>query len=224
MQHHYENFSDPELASTIEILRENAYVDNLMCAGMSVEELGKFKEEASEILENGKFKVHKWESNIGNLESENMENPSKILGHVWDKKEDTLLVPMNKVGTEDKVSRNTILSQLARIYDPFGIISPTLVEGKRIFREACDEKKGGDAETSEPLAKDYLRWMKQLREVKIPKTLVGELRSVNSVKLHIFADANAQACCAVTIAVVEQGASKVNGLLIPKSMISKSQT
>ena len=95
------------------------------------------------------------------------------------------------------------------MYDPLGIISPTLVEGKRIFREACNEKKGEDAETSEPLVKDYLRWMRQLREIKIPKTLVRELRSIGAVKLHIFTDTSEKACCAVTIAVVEQGRERV---------------
>ncbi len=47
-----------------------------------------------------------------------------------------------------------ILSQLARVYDPLGIISPTVVEGKRIFREACDEGKGWNNEVSKPLVKD----------------------------------------------------------------------
>ena len=116
------------------MLRENTCVDNLMCTGNSIEELVKFKKEASKILDNGRFEVHKWESNVACLESENMENPSKILGHIWDKQEDTLLVPVNKVVEMEKVSRNSILSQLARIYDPLGIISPTLVEEKRIFR------------------------------------------------------------------------------------------
>eukprot|EP00795_Rhopilema_esculentum_P008405 gene8405-biopygen9466 len=207
LQHHYEEFTNTELASTLEMLRENTYVDNLMCTGMSIEELQRFKGEASEILEDAKFQIHKWESNIESLESENMENPSKILGHVWNKEEDTLMIPINK-GEEDKVSKNTVLSQLARIYDPLGIISPTLVEGKRIFREACDENRGGDAEVSEPLMKDYLRWMRQLRELKIPRTLVREIRAVDAVNLHIFADASEKACCAVTIAVVEQGSSK----------------
>eukprot|EP00795_Rhopilema_esculentum_P017883 gene17883-biopygen2028 len=207
LQHHYEKFTNTELASTLEMLRENTYVDNLMCTGMSIEELQRFKGEATEILEDAKFQIHKWESNIESLESENMENPSKILGHVWNKEEDTLMVPINK-GEEDKVSENTVLRQLARIYDPLGIISPTLVEGKRIFRETCDENKGGDAEVSEPLMKDYLRWMRQLRELKIPRTLVREIRAVDAVNLHIFADASEKACCAVTIAVVEQGSSK----------------
>ena len=55
---------------------------------MSVGELEDFKREATEILEGAKFPVHKWESNIEELDEE--PNPSKILGHKWDKKEDTI--------------------------------------------------------------------------------------------------------------------------------------
>ena len=72
--------------------------------------------------------------------------------------------------------------------------------------------------------KDYLSWMRQLREVKIPRSLVKDIKSVNAVNLHIFADASEKACCAVTIAVVEQGTSKVKGLLTSKYRISKRNT
>ena len=71
-----------------------------------------------------------------------MGNPSKILGHIWDKREDTLQVSINKIEEGKPVTKNTILSQLARVYNLLGIISPTLVEGKIIFRDACDEQKG----------------------------------------------------------------------------------
>ena len=70
------------------------------------------------------------------LESKNMGNPSKILGHIWDKREDILQVPINIIEEGKPVTKNTILIQLARVYDPLGIISPTLVEGNRIFRDA----------------------------------------------------------------------------------------
>ena len=56
--------------------------------------LKKFKEEATQILGNAQFAVHKWESNVTALESENMPNPGKILGHIWDKREDTLIIPV----------------------------------------------------------------------------------------------------------------------------------
>ena len=46
------------------------------------------KEEATEILESAKFPAHKWESNVQELDDE--PNPSKILGHLWNKREDSL--------------------------------------------------------------------------------------------------------------------------------------
>ena len=47
---------------------------------------------------------------------------------------------------------------------------------------------------------------------------------MDAVKLHTFADASEKACCSVTIAVEEQGTSKVKGLLTSKSRISKRNT
>ena len=61
------------------------FFDNLMKPGGNIQELNQFKIEATEILELGKFPVHKWESNINVSESEGMPNPTKILGHSWDK-------------------------------------------------------------------------------------------------------------------------------------------
>ena len=113
---------------------------------------------------------------------------------------------------------------MARIYDPLGIISSTLVEGKKIFREACDEKKRGDVGISKPLMSDYFNWMKQLRQLKIPRTLIKEFRSVNAINLHIFADESEKASCAVTIAVVEQGTRKGKGVLTSKSRIFPIET
>ena len=121
------------------------------------------------------------------------------------------------------MTKNTILSQLARVYDPLGIISPTLVEGKRIFRDAC-EQKGWDTEVSKPLVRDYFRWLRQLRQVKIPRSLVKDNRKVKSVKLHIISDASDKACLSAIIAVVEQGTEKVKSLLTSKSRISKRNT
>ena len=71
-------------------------MDNLMKTGVDVRELSRFKEEAIEILESVKFPVHKWESDIQELDRE--PNQSKILGLMWDKRKDTfeMQVKMNK--------------------------------------------------------------------------------------------------------------------------------
>ena len=52
--------------------------------------LVQFKEESTVILKSAKFPVHRWESNVKSLESESVPNPSKILGHTWNKDDDTL--------------------------------------------------------------------------------------------------------------------------------------
>ena len=195
-----------------------------MKTGSEIEEMSKFKSEATEMLGSAKFPVHKWESNILELESENMPNPGKILGHLWDKREDTLELQIKKVSEDKPVTKRTILSQLGSIYDPLDMISPTMVQGKQIYREACDENKGWNSEVSPALTRDWLRWMKQLRNVKVPRSLIQECRKVKSVRIHQFADASNLACSTVTIAVVEQGTDKVKGLLTSKSRIAKRNT
>ena len=63
MQHHF-NLQPEEYQNTIESLKENTYVDNLMKTGSDIADLEDFKREATEILEDAKFPVHKWESNV----------------------------------------------------------------------------------------------------------------------------------------------------------------
>ena len=84
LKHHLEN-QPSELRDTIDTFKQNTYVDNLMHSGDDPDDLIKFKEESSKILESGKFHVHKWESNIESLESSEMPNPTKFLGHLWNK-------------------------------------------------------------------------------------------------------------------------------------------
>ena len=122
-----------EFEDTVRALKENTYVDNLMQMGGDQEQLVKFKKESTEILKNAKFPVHKWESNVGSLESENMPNPSKILGHTWNKEGDTLEFPAKPFAEDQPVTKRTILSYLGAIYDPLGIVSPTMVQGKHIY-------------------------------------------------------------------------------------------
>ena len=196
-------------------------MDNLMKTGRSIEELKRFKEEATEILESEKFPAHKWESNVQELDDE--PNPSKILGHLWDKREDSLEIKA-QLKENLQVTKRSILSQLGAVYDPLGIISPTMVEGKHIYREACDEKVGWNTEVSSATMRNWLKWCSQLRNVKVPRSIVRDISRIKGVHLHVFADASKIACSAATVAVVEHSTGVVKGLLTSKSRISKRNT
>ena len=38
------------------------------------------------------------------------------------------------------------------------VISPTIVEGKHIYREACHEKTDWNSEVSSAMRRDWLKW------------------------------------------------------------------
>ncbi|XP_068738985.1 uncharacterized protein [Montipora capricornis] len=164
LQYHF-NKQPPELQDTVQALKENTYVDNLMKPVNGVENLKEFKQEATKILEGGRFPVHKWESNIPELDDE--DNPSKLLGLAWDKREDALEIQAQIQG-ERRPTKRSILSQFSSIYDPLGRISPTMVEGKRIYRESCDEEIGWNTEVNCVNARDWFKWSSQLRTSKCP--------------------------------------------------------
>ena len=223
LQHHFQ-MQGPEFGETVRALKENTYVDNLMQTGVDQEKLEQFRQESTVILKSAKFPVHKWESNVKSLESEDMPNPSKILGHTWNKEEDMLVISANPFPKDQVVTKRTILSYLAAIYDPLGIISPTMAEGKHIYRQACDESKIWNAEVSAHLRERWLKWTKQLSGVQVPRSVITCVREIVAIHLHLFADASNLACCAAAIAIVEYDAGVVKGLLTSKSRISKRNT
>ena len=125
-----------------------------------------------------------------------MTNPSKILGLSWDKQNHTLKLTILRHTEEEQVTKKTILSHLGSTYDPLDILSRTTVEGKRIYRELCDEKIGWDAKISDPLRKQWTKWAKRLKSVTLPRSIMRNVTKAETVHLHIFADASNLACCA----------------------------
>jgi hypothetical protein len=66
------------------------------------------------------------------------ENECKLLGLKWNKIEDTLQVDFPTVPAV--LTKRGVLTYLAKVYDPLGLISPMMLEGKIIYREICEEK------------------------------------------------------------------------------------
>ena len=153
-----------------------------------------------------------------------MQNPSKVLGHIWDKENDTFEVQIQKLAEEQTVTKRSILSKLGSVYDPLGLMSPTLVEGKRIYREACEENNQWNTEVSPRVKREWLKWTNQLRNIKVPRSLIKTGKRVKAVHIHQFADASEIACSTVTIAIVEDETNRVMGLLTSKSSIAKKNT
>ena len=99
--------------------------------------------------------MHKWNSNASKLElngdtaaGNDEETYAKqqldegftqttLLGLKWNKSEDNLTVTFPTVDSNATTTTRTILSKLAKVYGPLGLVSPIILEGKMIFRDVC---------------------------------------------------------------------------------------
>lgn len=84
----------------------------------------------------------------------------KLLGLAWNKDEDTVSVVFPDKRTNS--TKREVLGKLARVYDPLGLVSPMTLQGKLIFREACESKTPWDAALPVKLAKLWEKWESSL--------------------------------------------------------------
>ena len=172
LHQHLDSWKDRH-SEVVEVLRDGMYVDDQTTGGTTVKETEQKKATAIEVFEDATFTTHKWHSNAPELEpttelkteSEEMtyakrklgsdEQPEgKLLGLPWNRKQDTLSVVLSK--EYDTTSKRGILSKLAKIYDPLGLISLTTLIGKLIYLDVCDAKLPWDVNLPQPLPSQYL--------------------------------------------------------------------
>ena len=77
------------------------------------------------------------------------------------KEDDTIAVQFPEVGS--KPTKREVLAKLAKVYDPLGLASPSVLQGKQIFREICDVKVSWDLPIPENLRTQFQRWEESLR-------------------------------------------------------------
>lgn len=157
----------PELVAK---LRKSLYVDDLISGKPTVREERELKEGAISIFADAKFKLHKWHWNVTELEEPEGQGGDgstfakqqlgyprakngSLLGLLWDKQEDQIGIVMPR--DDETSSKRALLSNLAKIYDPLGLVAPLTVQGKFIFRDACNAKVAWDAPLPQQLASQW---------------------------------------------------------------------
>ncbi|XP_028414200.1 uncharacterized protein LOC114537261 [Dendronephthya gigantea] len=124
----------------VEELQDGLYIDDLIAGGVTVEEVVEKKTKSTEVFEDATFSIHKWHSNAKELEaSEQVPSESeemtyakqqlgsggKLLGLPWDRERDTFSIEFRVA--EDCRTKRDVLSQIAKLYDLLGLVSPTML-------------------------------------------------------------------------------------------------
>ncbi len=145
---------------------------------------------------------------------------TKLFGPLWDKDKDTLKVGPYE-GETISTKRNA-LSQLAKIYDPLGLTSPSTLEGKVLFRELCEIDVALDHELPADLKRRWTEWYSRLPNyIEVKRTLAPHRQPILEIVLHAFGDARTRGVCTAVYAVVRQADGTTQGLVCAKSRLAK---
>ena len=216
----------PEIVKEI---RDGLYVDDLMAGGTTVDDVQTKKATAIEVFQDASFTLHKWHSNAKELEASS--NPpaddelsyakqqlgvsrpgTKLLGLAWDKDKDTFKVGLHK--DETISTKRNALSQLAKIYDPLGLASPTTLQGKILYRGMCEINIAWDSELPAELKKQWIEWYSKLPSyIEVKRTLAPHQQPILEIVLHAFGDASTRGVSAAVYAVVRQENGTTQGLV-----------
>ena len=231
VQHLLESFREnyPEIVREIE---RSLYVDDLISGGPTRAKAETIKSASMEIFAKGTFKLHKWHSNVKELETacslpvpeeetyakEQLRTSRKegasMLGLQWNKESDTISVNFPSGSTEP--TKRGILSKVAKIYDPLGLVSPITIGGKFLYRDICDAKLPSN------LMQNWICWEKKLpSHVTVPRSLAVHQEDIQAIELHAFGDASGKGVAAAVYAVVVQEKGVNQGLVASRARLAK---
>uniref|UniRef100_A0A0A1WIS4 RNA-directed RNA polymerase n=1 Tax=Zeugodacus cucurbitae TaxID=28588 RepID=A0A0A1WIS4_ZEUCU len=177
------------------IIKEDFYMDDLMTGADSVQEFG--------------FHLRKWLSNHNSI-TENISNTGdneiiqikeneavKTLGLHWDPQKGQFQFKIN-IKNSKSITKRSVLSQLAQIFDPLGWLSPIIVVAKLYIQKLWSLQSSWDNLLSEDLQKEWMQFIENLNlieNVRIPRWIGTYMDS--QIQIHGFCDASERAYAAV---------------------------
>lgn len=188
------------------IIREDFYVDDLLTGADSLDQAHYVCETLSDVLTKGCFKLRKWVSNEplvlagmhqtdvhpGVLELGTHEQ-SRILGLIWSFHADNFMYSISEP-TAGKITKRVILSEISRIFDPLGLLSPCTIIAKTLMQELWKEKLSWDVSVPNIIQtkwNSYRLELTHLNEIRIPRHVLCP--NPVEIQLHGFCDASLHA-------------------------------
>lgn len=187
-----------------EVLKRDIYVDDVPCGANNVEDALILQQQLIGLMAKGKFELRKWASNepslLTHLPPEHCLSKSqtcdldqdvfiKVLGLRWDPGSDQFIYnvqPINK-----RCSKRTILSELARIFDPLGFIAPVTFYAKCLVQKLWLQGVDWDEVPSSDIVdswKHYIDQLPLLSQFSVPRYVTNNAAVI--YQLHGFGDAS----------------------------------
>ena len=229
------------------------YVDDVFFGADTIQEAKHLGAQLCEFLMAGGFPLRKWAANHPDLLSqfpvewlaEEPVNDSllsknhPLLGLIWNSESDIFSFSADFPELCHPISKRQVLSLLAKIYDPLGLLSPLTIRSKIFFQSLWTYQNLEDSEKSSPPASrlnwdDHLpeslseKWqsiytdLKNVKSLTVPRWINFQANS--QVEIHGFSDASKDALATfVYLRILNLNDSSVS-LLAAKTKVAPIKT
>lgn len=211
-----------------QVLLHDIFMDDILCGADTVEEAIELRKQLVLVLRESCFTLSKWVSNdirvlcdpvhserkAVMLDFENT-NDAKVLGLWWNPKTDTLHYRVQKPIIPERLTKRVMLSNIARLYDPIGIIAPLVIKAKILMQSLWSLKLGWDDVVPAEIRtawETYVHELDCLNLLKIPRKVLPSPDSEN--ELIAFSDASLRAYGAIVYLKSTDKTGQVNLNLI----------
>ena len=140
----------------------------------------------------------------------------KVLGIYWNTEEDNIGFEVRLKGKPN--TKRGMLSVVSSIYDPLGLVSPIILEGRQIVQKVCFGKLNWDEPVNEDVKQHWQNWMcklKSLKNIKLNRCYKpAGFGKVVSCTLHYFSDASERGYGQVTYIRLVNKIAKIHCSLV----------
>ncbi len=227
----------PEAA---QVLLEDTFVDDI-CSGTSdLESALSLQKDMMALLKCGGFELRKWASNhpqlLSSLSPEECQIPVsfdreeplsiKVLGLQWDPSSDKMFFACEP--SDKPCTKRNILSEIARIFDPLGFLSPVSFCAKHLMQRLWLSKTGWDEPVEQSIQNRWSQIQSELpglAKILFPRYVFSQ--NILRCQLHGFSDASELGYAAAVYLRIESPEGVIQtSLIIGKARVAplKSQS
>lgn len=212
-----------------EAILSNCYVDDFPCGKNSVKELQALRDQLVGLLSSPKLQLHKWHPNCPNFSNndnqDEIDSAFSALGQSWNPAQDQFIIHLDSMCDEKCLKASTkreVLSHIAKLFDPLGLIAPIIIQAKILMQEIWVSRIDWDENLPVELQLKWAQFVRDIQSIKVirlPRWCCFHNKVIETV-LYGFADASIRAfgACIYLVCRYNDG-TKSSRLLTSKSRV-----
>ncbi|XP_048256637.1 uncharacterized protein LOC125382165 [Haliotis rufescens] len=215
---------------------KSTYMDDTMDSVETEEKAIELYDQVNELWTTAGMHARKWVSNslkvlecipvadrLSEINIQMTELPSvKALGLLWNAESDRFQFCYNIKNDHFQMSKRAFLREIAKIFDPLGLLAPFTIRAKIILQHIWVSGVGWDDSLHPDLEEKVLQWYRELADLKslyFPRWIEFRTEIANP-RLHVFVDASQDAFGAVIYLVSVNEHRTASQLVAAKSHVA----